>query len=78
MAVTPASGVVAPAPQALPSAHVDVVARAGGRRSTWPRRVVAPLLEPGRALPPGQHRSHYRPPLELVGGNEVAHLDWLV
>jgi hypothetical protein len=72
--VAPALGALAPAPRALPPAPGDVEERVGARVFVRWARVVAPALEPGRALP----LRWYRPPLGLVGGSEVSPLDWSV
>jgi hypothetical protein len=71
MAVAPASGAVASAPQVLLPVGVNVVARAGTRGTAWPPAwpewVVVPVLELFE-----WYCSYYRSLLELACGSEVA------
>jgi hypothetical protein len=75
MAVAPASGAVASAPQVLLPVGVNVVARAGTRGTAWPEWVVVPVLELGRALLFEWYCLYYRLLLELACGSEVARPD---
>jgi hypothetical protein len=55
-----------------------VARRAGGRATACLERSVAPALELSQVLPPGRYCPHNHPPLEPVGGSEVAPPDWSV